>query len=165
MRFPTTTLCSLLIFFVYIDLDTQEYVISYPEDPSTAGGRRITVRFEPGHLVEPEITVAIQQDSGKFIYTYTVRNGEKARRPLRWFHIVAASNDDSAAPSHPRWGASVGSPSVAPQGGLIDAPARRLSADMGKFVSWVNSAQPIMPGQTVAGFRLTSTFRPGITTS
>lgn len=161
-------------YFVYIDMETQEYVISYPEglgildEPYT--GRRITFRWEPQNLVEPEIAVAItKMENGKFVYEYTVRNNEKAKRPLRSFKLVATSTDDSIVLDHPHWNHTHRSRNraVAPRAGLLEGPELRLQANMGKFVSWFapDAARSIRPGQTVGGFRVVSAFRPGITTA
>ena len=58
-------------------------------------------------------------------------------------------------------------PGVAPQAGLYAGPQLRVQANMGKFVAWGQGAKStaIGPGTSQAGFHLSSSFRPGITTA
>ncbi len=175
-------------FFVYWDPFTNEYVISYPEGlglgDAAKTGKRITFRWEPGFVVEPEIAVAITKDdaTGRFIYDYTVKNGPKAKRAIRYFKIVVASHDNTVALEHPRWHGRLGSPEVAEQAALRPQATDPLaekgmregllgpSASKGKFATWgwmkgLNRYDTLQPGMTESGFRLTSAFRPGITSA
>ncbi len=156
--------------YVYIDLSTQEYVISYPVGlgEGQKNGPRITFRYQPGWVVEPDVAMTIGKDPSRgFIYDYTVKNDAKARRAIRFFKVVVPSQDDAILMEHPRWFGNTGSPNVAPLAGLREGSDLRVQANMGKFASWTNSnrAAAIAPGTVEAEFRLISTFRPGITSS
>ena len=156
--------------FVYTDVKTGEYVISYPEGLGTPDrtNRRMTFRWEPANLVDPQVSVKMSKSpDGSVTYDYTVTNGPKGKRALRWFSIVAPSGDDTVKTSHPKWHADPPAmPGAAPQAGLKDGPELRVAANMGRFVSWVNQTQdPLLSGRSMSGFRLSSKFRPGVVTA
>ena len=156
--------------YVYLDLSTQEYVISYPMglERGETTGPRLTFRHEPGWVVDPDVSVAIKKDPSRGLtYEYSVRNGPSAKREIRFFKIVVPSQDDELVMEHPRWLGNQGSPNVAPLAGLRDPRDLRVRANMGKWASWTSSnrAAPIAPGAVESGFRLNSAYRPGITSA
>lgn len=164
--------------FVYLDLETREYVICYPRGLETGeglSGPLVTLRWRPANLVEPEIAVTVSRNlSGQFVYDYTLRNGATAKQPLNAFSLVVPTTDKSIRLEHPRWRNTgpplpehPARPPVAPQAGFYDPPELRIRANMGMFFGWRSSdvAPALAPGQTLSGFRAVSSFRPGITTA
>lgn len=168
--------------FVYLDVETGEYVICYPRGLETGeglSGPLVTLRWAPGNLVEPEIAVTVSRNlSGEFVYDYTMRNGATAKRPMNSWSLVVPPTDRSIRLEHPRWYSSRRNPVdpppgvrdpriAAPLAGLYDPPKLRIRTNMGMFLGWHSSSRaPVLaPGQTLSGFRAVSRFRPGITTA
>ena len=149
-------------YFVYLDIQTGEYVISYPEgiDRGETSGRRITVRWEPANLVDPLVRVNLSKNSDGYRYTYTVTNGPKARRSIKWFSVVVPAGDDTVRISHTGWSALRPPPPEGQPGFL------RMRSGGGRFVTWLNhSAEDLARGRTINGFELRSAMRPGIVTA
>jgi hypothetical protein len=155
-------------FFVYLDYAAQEYVVSYPGhlsgDESTG---RVQFRVEAQFTVIPDVSVSItNMPNGILAYRYTVVNAAGAKRPLREFGIVTATDDDSISLSHPSWSKRL-APVPAPVGPGVErshGPVFRVQARTGRLVSWLSeTSAPIAPSGAGTGFQITSRFLPGIT--
>ena len=80
---------------VFLDTESWDYVVSYPEgldDPgrAEATGRRKVFRVPALNQVQPAVSVKITKDpSGKYLYQYDIGNQAGARRPIRsWFPSI-----------------------------------------------------------------------------
>lgn len=168
--------------FVYLDVETGEYVICYPRGLETGeglSGPLVTLRWAPANLVEPEIAVSVSRNlSAEFVYDYTLRNSPTAKRPIKYLSLIVRPTDRSIRLEHPRWYSrqripvdpppNMPDPRIsAPLAGWYDPPELSVRANMGMFLGWTSSdvAPALAPGLTLSGFRIVSAFRPGITTA
>jgi hypothetical protein len=158
-------------YFVYFDYNPQQYVVSYPESLQTGrkeDRRRVEFRIEPQNKVEPQISVTITKGAAdQYLYRYQLANGNGAKQPIRYFMIVAASDDESLVLKHSEWTAYVApTRNVAPQAALAGVPPLKLHSNNGKYASWYKATgTALMPGVRMDGLEATSSFLPGITTS
>jgi len=145
-------------------------VVSFPESLQTGrkeDRRRVEFRIEPQNKVEPQISMTITKLADKYLYRYKLTNGSGAKQPIRYFMIVAASDDDSLVLSHPDWRGYVAlMPNVASQAALAGAAELKLPSNKGKFASWYKAqGVPLVPGATIDGLEAVSSFLPGMTTT
>jgi len=156
-------------YFVFLDYGAQEYVVSYPDpaDAISGGAKRIQFRVEAQFAVAPEVSVTIsKRPAGLTLYSYTVKNGPSAKRPIQEFGVIAAAEDDSVTLTHSAWAASRADISRPQESELRDpqGPALKFRAGAGRLVSWRGSAATEIPQSGVGtGFQLMSRYLPGIT--
>lgn len=68
-------------------------------------------------------------NNGAFVYSYTLINARTAQRPLRWFYLVVAALDNSAAMEH--LGVIPPSPPIVPQAAVVEPAHFRDPRKMG----------------------------------
>lgn len=152
--------------YVFIDLETNQYVLTYPENVGTESfekdgpGPRKMARYDLMRNVEPAISVALTPlAEGKFRYVYTVANAASAKQPLDQFGLVLPAQ---------------GAETVirAPEGFYsIVQKSRQFKL---RYPEWIRSgsfalwsfAKPeaiLQAGASRTGFELESDLKPGFT--
>lgn len=144
--------------YVFYDPNTNEIVLSFPEDATIENGPRSVMRFSLHNGVNPMVSLTISTTSnGGYVYKYAVHNGQPAKQSLREmsFFIPAAAQ---LAGSHPLWRASQ----------IATNESSRLpvpNASQLTELTWTApAAQPLMPGGVLGGFQLTANALPGFIT-
>jgi hypothetical protein len=144
--------------YVFYDPPSGEYVVYYAGNTTNSQSAQPTLlRFGTHALVDPKTEFAVAStDNGAFRYTYNISNGSNARQAIQRMSMLIYS-DSTPRTSQATWTANVGSSTVR------DIAAPTMSA---ATIDWTPNAssQSIAPGNTVTGFTVDSTSRPGFTT-
>ncbi len=154
--------------YVFLTRDRHTVVVLIPEKPEDGmSGPKKIVRvplWNNSHpLLELSITTAA---SGGFSYHYTISNGKDGVDPIgAWTLNIPAQSDPSlkvtrpGTANRPRW---VGGPNSA----VIAKQAIFPAANLGKYFTWFHQDDNLIrPGETLAGFGIESSYRPGLTTA
>jgi hypothetical protein len=160
--------------YVFLDEDTAEYVVYFPESLKTGQadeGRMILFRFRPQYIVAPTVRASVsREDDDALTYEYDLHNADFAKDAIRWFFLVLPLEVSPTKVDHKSWRPSRTddySQPVAPQAALVQNDEIRDPKKMGKFVYWTcgDLADPLAPGTSLKGFRISSRALPGITTA
>ncbi|OFW01758.1 MAG: hypothetical protein A3H94_01660 [Acidobacteria bacterium RIFCSPLOWO2_02_FULL_60_20] len=147
------------------DPENDQIVIAYPTEPgqsrqdSRLTPRREYVRMYLSNRVAPVVSSAVSRNSeGHYVCIYEVENCLEAKRPISRWYVAKPSRTATDPPfqaSHPTWraGTAAALGTVVPSTGPLP------------FISWTLPRGSIAPGTKVGGFRVISSFRPGLTTS
>jgi hypothetical protein len=143
--------------YVFLDPQTNEWVVSYPEDPNAPHSGRVTLRFDSHAAVEPVLLAHVsRQTDGTYSYEYTVLNSSRARTPLKNWTLLVPTPDEKFQARHSAW---LASRKDAAQVRDLLAAASRLA-----IVEW-GGPNPIPPGGATGAFTLRSGSSPGFTTA
>ncbi|KYG66925.1 hypothetical protein AZI86_07825 [Bdellovibrio bacteriovorus] len=101
---------------------------------------------QPASAITPEVSSSIQKDeSGNYIYKYSVSNGQEAKVPIRLFWVETQA-----------WPQEVKSP--------LKWRTFEEAKTSANYVNWMSSVRTskISPGQKLDGFEFTTKDRPGL---
>jgi hypothetical protein len=148
--------------YIFLGPRLGEIVVSYPntlDDPNKTG--RTTFTFALRNQVRPTFTVQLTQKAdGLFGYDYTLHNGESARQSIQSWFMVGPPHDPNFVSVGAGWSARKASAVRAQQ---IALPTVSQAGATVMFHAPVG--QTIPPGNTRAGFHVTSSYSPGFTTA
>ncbi|MBV9503219.1 MAG: hypothetical protein JO138_27920 [Acidobacteriaceae bacterium] len=90
--------------YIFFDLHSGEYVVSYPTDFSNPEAERITKRFGVHSLTDPQITFHITANqNGSFQYVYQITNGPRGRQQVEQLTVMLPADDESAQVEAGTW--------------------------------------------------------------
>ena len=148
--------------YVFLGPRLGEIVVSYPatlDDPNKTG--RTTFTFALRNQVSPTFTVQLtHRADGLFGYDYTLHNGESARQFIQSWFMVGPAHDPNFVSAGAGWSAMKASNTKAHQIALPN-----VSQTGATVMFHAPAGQTISPGDTRAGFHVTSSYAPGFTTA
>ncbi len=137
---------------VFLDPSTNQVIVSYVDDQ----GSHKLVRFDREDQVDLAITAAVTvRPDGQFTYDYTLQNGGRAKRPLKEWTLIVGAPTDQLTATHAAWHATSHA-SPLPRPGSI-------RPDMALTWSGPTRAAVVPVVGALAGFRVMSTYTPGLT--
>jgi hypothetical protein len=130
------------------------------------GGEQSEIAYIPLHKqIRPVVNVSISDNSGDYIYQYTVANEAAAKDPIGTWCIVIPKEPFEITMAHPgvsndSW---TGAPATAPV-----ANRSQLGSEfpVGRYALWIaeNVTARIEPGSSLSAFAIRSNYLPGFTT-
>lgn len=116
----------------------------------------------PSDRVEPTVEADVRFDTsaGEWVYEYSVANGASAEQDIKevWFRFQAPDDMAAQRVESPQGWSHLSAPARAAIPGLIFAADLPEGED---FERWPPAPAQIPPGQSLAGFRVTSPYPPG----
>jgi hypothetical protein len=150
---------------VFITPSGDALMIRVPRDPGDPDGPQETRRVQLNNQLLPAVAARVSAfETATYQYNYTVLNANGAHDPIgTWALVVPLEDKDfrmTFLGGTAQWSAGRSTTASAPRAGL---PVPQL----GCFARWSvqESATRIMPGRELAGFQISSSSLPGLTTA
>lgn len=153
--------------FVFLTPDKHTIVVLVPEG-SEAGinGPKRIVKVPLMNNLAPFVSASIRvEPSGVLSYRYVIGNGAQAEDAIGAWSLIIPPVDPSLRVTHvshdneQRWGGAPAFVAVASRSLFPDEPP-------GRYLTWFHQGNSLIPpGKKLDGFRLESSYRPGLTTA
>ncbi len=162
------------------DEDSGQYIVQYPiglgtEFVSDTEFDQFTIDVASLSAPEVEFDAEWTPEAEVFRYSYHLFNRADARQSIWSLSLVIDVSDNSVSLHHPVWrpdsrDSLAERPAAAAQAALfpnLRGAQLRHRAPEGKWASWRRASfdKPLLPGQDLNSFTVTSRFRPGWTTA
>lgn len=162
------------------DEDSGQYIVQYPiglgtEFVSDTEFDQFTIDVASLSAPEVEFDAEWMPEAEVFKYSYHLFNRADARQSIWSLSLVIDVSDNSVSLHHPVWrpdskDALAERPAAAAQAALfpnLHGAQLRHRVPEGKWASWRRASydKPLLPGQDLNSFTVTSRFRPGWTTA
>jgi len=149
--------------YVFVDVQTNEYVLAYPENLGTptfekdGPGALKVARYELLRHVAPAVSLAVSAVGAKYKYAYTIANGAGAKQSIDQFSVITPSPSDAIKPPE-GWFAVIQA-----ERAFKVADPQWIKTGSAAVWSFQKPEQVVQPNSRKAGFELDSALRPGFT--
>lgn len=136
--------------YVFFHPSANEYLVTYPSPDGK--GPKALLHVPVHRLVEPTVTTEVSRgDDGKYHYSYTISNGDRAPTAIDSVMLVLEQRTADTLGQHPTWKATYSA--GRPAGVNLNAAGT---------LRWTSpTGQEIQPGKAASTFTISSDLAPG----